>query len=203
MTRFAPLLLNDRFVTLRPWRDADADTLVQRINDPEVARFLDQVPQPYRLTHAHEYLQSCREGWRTGSTTNLALFVDGVEGPAGSMGIRWDDRGEGAAGVGYWVAAEARGTAPRPRAWADPPVGVRSGARSVPAAAASRVENGASNRVAEKGRLHPRRRAPLVPLQRAERQARRLRRLVAPARGGVSAGANDGGCRSTGRSTAS
>jgi RimJ/RimL family protein N-acetyltransferase len=109
MTRFSPPLLSDGFVTLRPWHDDDAEALVRRINDPEVARFLDQVPQPYALAHAREYLDLCREGWRTGATTNFAVLVDDVEGPAGSIGVHWDDRANGAAEVGYWIAAEARG----------------------------------------------------------------------------------------------
>ena len=33
-------------VTLRPWSEDDTDALVARINDPDVANFLDLVPQP-------------------------------------------------------------------------------------------------------------------------------------------------------------
>jgi RimJ/RimL family protein N-acetyltransferase len=109
MQRLDTTSLADGLVTLRLWRADDADALVRRINDAEVARFLDQVPQPYRLRDARDFLALCAEGWRTGSTTNFAVLASGVEGPAGGIGVRWDELADGAAEVGYWVAAEARG----------------------------------------------------------------------------------------------
>jgi len=138
-------------VTLRPWHADDAESIVRRINDPEVALFLDQVPQPYRTGDAHEYLAMSAEGWRTGAQSNFAILVEGVDGPAGSIGIRWDQLEEGSAEVGYWVAAEARG-----RGVATAAVGLvaRWAFEAAPQLhrleLRAAVENAASNRVAEK-----------------------------------------------------
>jgi RimJ/RimL family protein N-acetyltransferase len=74
-----------------------------------VAAFLDLIPQPYRHADAVAYLTGCEEGWRTGASSNFAVSVDGIDGPAGSVGIRWGDIDDGVAEIGYWVAAEARG----------------------------------------------------------------------------------------------
>jgi RimJ/RimL family protein N-acetyltransferase len=94
---------------LRPWRLDDAPTLVRRINDAAVAAFLDLVPQPYQHADAIAYLTDCAEAWRTGARASFAVCVDGTDGPAGSIGIRWAEIDDGVAEVGYWVAAEVRG----------------------------------------------------------------------------------------------
>lgn len=110
MTRSIPAEgLVDGRVTLRPWRLEDADALVRRINDAEVGAFLDLIPQPYGHTDAVDYLRGCEEGWRTGVSSNFAVLVDGLDGPAGSVGCRWSEIDDGVAEIGYWVAAEARG----------------------------------------------------------------------------------------------
>src|ERR1700704_2207938 len=58
----AELLLTDGVVTLRPWQKADAAELVACINgDPEITRWLDQVPQPYRTKDALAYFRATGE----------------------------------------------------------------------------------------------------------------------------------------------
>jgi RimJ/RimL family protein N-acetyltransferase len=146
-----PASLTEGLVALRPWRDDDADALVRRINDSEVARFLDQVPQPYGIEHARAYFALSAEGWRTGSSSNLAILVDQIEGPVGGIGVRWDELEGGVAEVGYWVGAEARG-----RGVATAAVRLVAGWAFETASRLQRlqlraaVENHASNRVAEK-----------------------------------------------------
>ena len=101
--------LSEGDVTLRPWRFDDAPALVRRINDPAVATFHDVVSQPYEHADAIAYLTGCEEGWRTGASSNFAVCVDEIDGPAGSVGIRWGEIDDGVAEVGYWVAAAVRG----------------------------------------------------------------------------------------------
>lgn len=99
--------LTDGVVTLRPWgEDGDVEALVAACNDPEIASFLDVIPQPYTRSDAAAYLELCRGGWRDGSITNFAIVLSG---PAvGSVGVRMSEE-PGVAEVGYWVAAQARG----------------------------------------------------------------------------------------------
>ncbi len=152
MPHLTPTSVVDGEVTLRPWSDDDADALVRRVNDPDVALFLDLIPQPYTRADAHEWFALSAEGWRTGTSATFAIHVDGSEGPVGGIGVRFlSELDEGGAEVGYWVGADVRGrgiatTATRAVArWAFD---------AVPALARLQlradVQNVASNRVAEK-----------------------------------------------------
>lgn len=104
-----PSSLSDGAVTLKPWHEAFAAALTERINDQAVAEFMDTVPQPYSLADAHDFIGRSREGWLTGETTGFAIFADGIEGAIGGIGVHWQDREHGVSEIGYWVAAEARG----------------------------------------------------------------------------------------------
>jgi RimJ/RimL family protein N-acetyltransferase len=143
---------SDGHVTIRAWRDSDADALVRRINDPLVAAFLDQVPHPYTEEDAHAWFKLADERWRAGTMAAFAIELDGIEGPVGGVGVHFfEGLDAGSAEVGYWVAEEARGrgvatAATRlASAWAfeSHPDLVRLQLRAD-------VENVASNRVAEK-----------------------------------------------------
>lgn len=112
MTQFAltkPKEIGSGDVTLRPWQRSDAPALVARLDDPDIVAFLDQIPQPYSLADAFEYIARSTQGWRDATTTNFAVFVEDVDDAAGSVGIHWLDHESGVAEIGYWVAAEARG----------------------------------------------------------------------------------------------
>jgi RimJ/RimL family protein N-acetyltransferase len=109
LTISEPDSLSDDAVTLRPWHKDFAPALAERINDRAVAEFMDAVPQPYSLADAHEFIERCRRGWLTGDSTNFAIFVEGIEGATGGLGVHWNEREHGVAEVGYWVAADARG----------------------------------------------------------------------------------------------
>jgi RimJ/RimL family protein N-acetyltransferase len=58
-------LLSDPKVTLRPWTLADAEAIVECIDgDPEIARWLDHVPQPYSLEDARTFSGGGADGGR-------------------------------------------------------------------------------------------------------------------------------------------
>jgi len=153
MQRFTPpASLTDGLVTRSPWCDSDADALVRRINDLDVALFLDLVPQPYTRADARDWFAMTAEGWRNATTATFAIHVDGIDGAVGGVGVRFlGEIDEGCAEVGYWVGAEARG---RGVATAATRLAARWAFESVPGLARLQlradVENIASNRVAEK-----------------------------------------------------
>ncbi|MHB8643081.1 MAG: GNAT family N-acetyltransferase [Gaiellaceae bacterium] len=139
-------------VVLRPWSEDDLDALVGRINDPDIASFLDRLPQPYTEDDAREWFRICTAGWADGRLAAFGIHVDDTEGAIGGIGINFlDGLDEGGAEVGYWVAAEARGrgiatAATRAAAawvFAEVPELARLQLRAD-------VENVASNRVAER-----------------------------------------------------
>jgi RimJ/RimL family protein N-acetyltransferase len=98
-------LLDDGVVFLRPWELADAPEMVACLDgDPEIARWLDNVPQPYTAADARAYIA----GELVPDETKFAIAEAGSGRVLGSIGIRWNsprDVGE----IGYWVRADARG----------------------------------------------------------------------------------------------
>ena len=93
-------LREDGVVAIRPWNEADAGDLVACLDgDEEIARWLDRIPQPYRVADALAFIG-------TTSETTFAI-VDADDGRLlGGIGVRW---AEDVAEIGYWVREEARG----------------------------------------------------------------------------------------------
>lgn len=96
--------LADEVVALRPWRESDAPEIVAAVDgDGEMARWLDGMPQPYRLQHALAYIR----GEILPEEEKYAI-TDAERGSVlGSIGIRWSEEGD-VATVGYWLRADAR-----------------------------------------------------------------------------------------------
>ena len=153
MHRFTPpTSLTDGLVTIRPWQHGDADALVRRINDPDVAAFLDMLPHPYTAADARDWFVMAGDGWRNATSAAFGIHVEDLEGAVGGVGVRFlSDLDEGCAEVGYWVGADARG---RGVATAATRLAARWAFESVPELVRlqlrAAVENVASNRVAEK-----------------------------------------------------
>lgn len=95
-------MLSDEMVALRPWSFADVDAIVECIDgDPEISRWLDQVPQPYGREDARGYIAGIGE--------QAFAIADAETGRLlGSIGVRWNDRRD-VGEIGYWVRADARG----------------------------------------------------------------------------------------------
>ena len=78
------------------------DAIVECIDgDPEIARWLDQVPQPYTRQDARGYIGGIGE-------QAFAITDRGDRPVLGSIGVRWNERRD-VGEIGYWVRAEARG----------------------------------------------------------------------------------------------
>jgi RimJ/RimL family protein N-acetyltransferase len=94
---------------LRPGRLADAEALAAAIDDPEVHRWLDVLPDPYTVEDARSFLAGARQGWVEGTGAHFLIFKEEGEPLAGGVGLRLDARNPGLGEVGYWLAAGARG----------------------------------------------------------------------------------------------
>ena len=95
------ITLDDRVVALRPWTCGDdAEAIVACIDgDPEITRWLDQVPQPYTLEDARAYI---------GGLGEQAFAITGTEaGLAKSVGRQ---PARHLPDASLWVCARARPT---------------------------------------------------------------------------------------------
>jgi len=93
--------LTDRVVTLRPWRESDAAAIVECVNgEPEIARWLDRIPQPYSLEDARAYIAGMGE-------ESFAITDAETGRVLGSIGFGPLEDGVGE--VGYWVRGDVRG----------------------------------------------------------------------------------------------
>jgi RimJ/RimL family protein N-acetyltransferase len=94
--------LTDGVVTLRSWQKSDAAELVECMNgEPEITRWLDQVPQPYRTKDALAYFRGIGE-------TAFAITDAETGRVLGSIGVRFSENGD-VGEIGYWLRADARG----------------------------------------------------------------------------------------------
>jgi RimJ/RimL family protein N-acetyltransferase len=136
--------LTDGVVTLRAWRKQDAPAIVECMNgDPEIARWLDRVPQPYTLADALAYVDG------TVADEQGHAVTDSSSGRVlGSIGLGREN--DGVCEIGYWVRADARGKGAMTRALVllSRDALTRDGVERVQLRAD--VENAGSRRVAEK-----------------------------------------------------
>ncbi|MDQ1490945.1 MAG: hypothetical protein QOJ23_3459 [Actinomycetota bacterium] len=93
-------------VVLRPWSRSDAAAIVELVDDPAIQRWLP-LPDPYTLDDAEEYIAGTQVQLTAGTAVSLAVVAGGRL--VGSVGLRLDARDAGAAEIGYWVGAAARG----------------------------------------------------------------------------------------------
>ncbi len=100
-------------VRLRPWRDAEAATLLRGMTDPEAARWAAGHP-PGGEADALRTLARFRRRARDGAGVVWAVEEDGVL--AGSLALRGINTTDWFATAAYWVLPELRGRAIAPRA---------------------------------------------------------------------------------------
>ena len=90
---------------LRPWRIDDVPAVTAACQDPEIARWLSFVPQPYTEEDARFYVQECIG---TADDRKPFAITDAETGEViGSIDMRINRMQTGH--IGYWLAAEARG----------------------------------------------------------------------------------------------
>jgi RimJ/RimL family protein N-acetyltransferase len=98
-------------VRLRPWRDDDAERVVEGCSDERARQWLRALPDPYTLDQAAAYIRRCRGEIAVGTGLFLAMADptdDACVGSIALMGLGGPDPTSGE--VGYWAHPAARGT---------------------------------------------------------------------------------------------
>jgi RimJ/RimL family protein N-acetyltransferase len=92
-------------VVLRPWRMEDVPAVTVACQDPEIARWLSFVPQPYTEGDARFYVRDCMRA--TDERKPFAIADPETGDAIGSIEMRINRMQTGH--IGYWLAPEARG----------------------------------------------------------------------------------------------
>jgi RimJ/RimL family protein N-acetyltransferase len=100
--------LTDGVVELRAFVAADAAEVCRACQDLELQHFT-QVPVPYLLVHAEEWVAGNAPLWAEGRTANFAVVRRSDGRLVGDVGVIGADHRTREAGVGYWTAAWGRG----------------------------------------------------------------------------------------------
>jgi RimJ/RimL family protein N-acetyltransferase len=103
-----PVVLHTDRLELRAPTASDADAIFAACQDPEIPRWTT-VPSPYTREHAEEFVDLVAGWWTDDSQAVWGIFHGGrLVGVVGLHHITPHDSG-GAAELGYWMTAEARG----------------------------------------------------------------------------------------------
>jgi RimJ/RimL family protein N-acetyltransferase len=92
-------------VVLRPWRVEDAPAVAEACRDPEIAHWLQLVPQPYTEEDARTYVRDCMDAAE--DRRPFAIADPDTGAVIGSIDMHVNRMRTGH--VGYWLAPGARG----------------------------------------------------------------------------------------------
>ncbi|WP_405017888.1 GNAT family N-acetyltransferase [Kitasatospora sp. NBC_00070] len=109
---FTPADLAGDGFRLRPWSrigepERRARELVAVAADP-VLSLWNPLLAPTVL-HAERWLAGRTAGWDRGDLASFALLDDDFDELLGAVAVRWADRADGIAMIGYWLVPAARG----------------------------------------------------------------------------------------------
>jgi RimJ/RimL family protein N-acetyltransferase len=90
---------------LRPVRESDVQAIARACSDPEIARWLPQLPSPYRVEDARSFVEHATDAREHGRECAFTI-VDESDTLLGLISVRLT---EAPPTVGYWMAREARG----------------------------------------------------------------------------------------------
>lgn len=108
--RFPTPPLADKVVLLRPWRATDVPDKLMAFSDPVVQRFAWSRTTPYTEADARRHFVEQEQARLRGEALTFALVAPRDEDVVlGGAALHHVDLDQGRAGVGYWVAPEARG----------------------------------------------------------------------------------------------
>lgn len=100
-------------LTLRRTRNADAQTLARRINDPDILRMTATLPMPYFALTAEFWLMRASASWRQGLSFAYAITAED-DSIMGVVDLFKNDQDDWE--IGYWIGKEFWGYGYMPEA---------------------------------------------------------------------------------------
>src|SRR5690242_3489451 len=102
-----PVTLTTERLLLRTVGPEDTDAVYAAAQDPDIQRWISQLPSPYLREHAESFTgQMAPDGWTHDSMYTFGLFLpDGQL--AGMLGVTM--RALGVGEIGFWATKEHRG----------------------------------------------------------------------------------------------
>jgi len=98
--------LRGKGVVLRPLRKSDGEALYRHIRDPKIARWLLNLPQPYRRKDMDEFQKRATKGIRSGQLHMFAIRLLDSDEPIGVVALDRHPAGMPGAEVGYWLSRQ-------------------------------------------------------------------------------------------------
>jgi len=96
--------LRGKGIVLRPLRKSDGDGLYRHIRDPKIARWLLNLPQPYRRKDMDEFLKRVAKSAKSGQRHLFAIRRFESDEPIGVVGLHRHPGEMPGAEIGYWLA---------------------------------------------------------------------------------------------------
>lgn len=90
-------------IILRRHRPEDASDIVIQIDDEQVSRYTLNIPYPYGMKDAEDFLSMNRAWSEQGTSLNLAITLKGEDKVIGGIGLLNIERKFHHAGIGYWL----------------------------------------------------------------------------------------------------
>ena len=107
--RMPTLDLAERGLRLRPFRESDLPRIVEANSDPQTQHWMPQLPYPYEMPAAEQFLDWCREGESQQDHWTWCVTEAGSDRCLGAVTLfrLRDDAAHGE--LGYWTHPDARG----------------------------------------------------------------------------------------------
>ncbi len=102
-------IITGKSIILRPLIDEDADFLFQNVTNPEVRRQLRQLPDPYNIEHAYEFINTVTKEGLNEESYHFGIEEMATGKLAGVIGGRFPDGNKEIAEIGYWLAKASWG----------------------------------------------------------------------------------------------
>lgn len=101
--------LTNGIVTLRPYRDEDADSQFEAAREsiPQMSPWMPWCHRDYSIQESREWITSCFENWEKGIAYNFAITDASTGRYLGGCGLNDMHREFGIANLGYWVRTSA------------------------------------------------------------------------------------------------